>query len=119
MTAATDRLAAAAARLQGDYRRLLRGIAPDALRVTDKMPFNFLWLGVIHLNFPNARVIHCRRNPIDTCLSIYTNQFSTRWEFAATAVTLPSITAKYLRLMDHWRSGPPRPIGCSMSITKS
>ncbi len=104
VTAATDTLAAAADRLQGDYRRLLRGISPGALRVTDKMPFNFLWLGLIHLNFPNARVIHCRRNPIDTCLSIYTNQFSTRWEFSSDRGDLAFYYRQYLRLMDHWRS---------------
>ncbi len=104
VTAVPDTLAAAADRLQGVYRRLLRGISADALSVTDKMPFNFLWLGLIHLNFPNARVIHCRRNPIDTCLSIYTNQFSTRWEFSSDRGDLAFYYRQYLRLMDHWRS---------------
>ena len=104
VTAATDTLAAAADSLQGDYRRALRAISADALRVTDKMPFNFLWLGLIHLNFPNARVVHCRRDPIDTCLSIYTNHFSTRWEFSADRGDLVFYYRQYLRLMDHWRS---------------
>jgi Flp pilus assembly protein TadD len=96
-------LAAAAERLHADYRRLLRGIGRDALRVTDKMPFNFLWLGLIHLIFPNARVIHCRRHPVDTCLSIYTNDFGTRWEFAGDRGDLAFYYRQYLRLMDHWR----------------
>jgi tetratricopeptide (TPR) repeat protein len=104
VTAATDTLTAAAGRLQSGYRRMLRGVSPNALRVTDKMPFNFLWLGLIHLNFPNARVIHCRRNPIDTCLSIYTNLFSTRWEFSGDRGDLAFYYRQYLRLMDHWRS---------------
>jgi tetratricopeptide (TPR) repeat protein len=110
VTAATDKLAAAADRLQGDYRRLLRGVSADSLRVTDKMPFNFLWLGVIYLNFPNVRVVHCRRNPIDTCLSIYMNQFSTRWDFSSDRGDLAFYFGQYLRLMDHWRSVlPPQP----------
>jgi Flp pilus assembly protein TadD len=101
--AETDQLAAAADRLYWDYRRLLRSVAPDALRITDKMPFNFLWLGLIHLIFPSARIIHCRRNPIDTCLSIYTNQFTMRWDFASDRGDLVFYYRQYLRLMDHWR----------------
>ncbi len=52
------------------YLTLLRHLAPDAGRVTDKHPFNFLRIGFIHLALPGARFIHCRRDPIDTCLSI-------------------------------------------------
>jgi hypothetical protein len=74
------------------------------------MPFKFLWLGVIYLNFPNVRVVHCRRNPIDTCLSIYMNQFSTRWDFSSDRGDLAFYFGQYLRLMDHWRSVlPPQP----------
>jgi len=102
--AETGRLAAVADRFCADYRRLLRSVAPNAVRVTDKMPFNFLWLGLVHLIFPNARVIHCRRSPIDTCLSIYTNQFATRWEFASDRGDLAFYYRQYFRLMDHWRT---------------
>jgi len=49
------------------YLAVLRGIAPAA-RVTDKMPFNFLWTGLIHAVFPRATFIHCRRDPVDTAL---------------------------------------------------
>jgi tetratricopeptide (TPR) repeat protein len=100
----TDRLAAAAEGLYRDYRRLLRSVAADALRITDKMPFNFLWIGLIHLIFPKARIIHCRRNPIDTCLSIYTNAFAMRWDFASDRGDLVFYYSQYLRLMDHWRT---------------
>jgi len=102
VAAPTEQIAAAADRIRRDYWSLLRSIAPDAIRVTDKMPFNFLWLGVIHLIFPNARVVHCRRDPIDTCLSIYTNHFATRWEFASDRGDLAFYYRQYLRLMDHW-----------------
>ena len=63
----------AAGGVRADYLRVLRAIGPDAVRVTDKMPFNFLWVGLVHLLLPRARVVHCRRNPIDTCLSIYSD----------------------------------------------
>ena len=55
-----------------DYLRVLRAIGPKSARVTDKMPFNFLWAGLIHLAFPRATIIHCRRAAIDTALSILT-----------------------------------------------
>jgi tetratricopeptide (TPR) repeat protein len=107
VAAPIERIAAAADRIHHDYRSLLGSIAPKALRVTDKMPFNFLWLGLVHLIFPNARIVHCRRNPIDTCLSIYTNHFATRWDFASDRGDLAFYYRQYLRLMDHWRTALP------------
>jgi tetratricopeptide (TPR) repeat protein len=97
-------LAGVADGLRADYLRLLRGIGPDALRVTDKMPFNFLWVGLVHALFPRARIIHCRRNPVDTCLSIYQTQFSQNWAFASERGDLAAYYRQYLRLMDHWRA---------------
>jgi tetratricopeptide (TPR) repeat protein len=102
--AETGKLAEAAGGLRADYLRLLRSIGPDALRVTDKMPFNFLWIGLVHLLFPNARVIHCRRNPIDTCLSIYSTQFTQSWGYASERGDLAFYYRQYLRLMEHWRA---------------
>ena len=64
-----------ARRVAEDYLTVLRDLGPDAARVTDKMPPNFMWIGLIHLIFPKARIIHCKRNPIDTCLSIYFDLF--------------------------------------------
>src|SRR5580693_7317545 len=58
-----------------DYLGVLRAIAPTAARVTDKMPFNFLWAGLIHVAFPRATIIHCRRAAIDTALSIHQTHF--------------------------------------------
>ena len=103
----TGKLAEAADRLRGDYLRLLRSIGPDSLRITDKMPFNFLWIGLVHLLFPNARVIHCRRNPIDTCLSIYATQFTQSWGYASERGDLAFYYRQYLRLMEHWRTVMP------------
>ncbi len=47
-----------------------------ALRVVDKMPHNFMQLGFIALLFPNARIVHCRRDPMDNCVSIFTHRFN-------------------------------------------
>ncbi len=74
--------APAIARAAEDYRTLLRGIAPGALRVTDKTPGNFSRIWLIRLVFPEARIIHCRRNPVDTCLSIFFTHFKGHQDYA-------------------------------------
>ncbi|HLG88963.1 MAG TPA: sulfotransferase [Alphaproteobacteria bacterium] len=89
--------------LAEEYLALLRRIDPDAARITDKMPFNFIWLGLIHLAFPKAKIIHCRRNPLDTCLSIYFLRFATRQAFAYDRGDLAFYYREYQRLMAHWR----------------
>jgi Sulfotransferase family len=86
-----------------DYRALLRKIGPEALRVTDKAPANLELLGIIRLAFPHARIIHCRRRPIDTCLSIYFTNFLERHDFAWNRGDLVFFYRQYERLMDHWR----------------
>jgi tetratricopeptide (TPR) repeat protein len=96
-------LAKVAGQLSGDYLRVLREQSSDVLRVTDKMPFNFFWVGLAHLLFPNALVVHCRRHPVDTCLSIYMTQFTAVWDFASGLGELTSYFRLYRRLMDHWR----------------
>jgi tetratricopeptide (TPR) repeat protein len=103
--AATD--PGAASRLGADYLALLRRIGPDAARVTDKNPFNFLHLGAIELALPGARAIHCRRDPIDTCLSIYFTRFTTPHAFAYDRSDLVFYYRQYERLMAHWRSLAP------------
>ena len=102
--AETGALAEAADHLRGDYLRLLRTLGPDCLRVTDKMPFNFLWIGLVHLLLPNARIVHCRRNAIDTCLSIYTTHFTQVPVYASDRRDLAFCYRQYLRLMEHWRA---------------
>jgi len=90
--------------LAEDYLALLRRIGPNALRVTDKNPFNFLWAGLIHQALPNARFIHCRRDPIDTCLSIYFTRFASAQPFAYDRGDLLFYYRQYQRLMAHWQS---------------
>ena len=91
------------AKLAGDYLALLREIGPDAARVTDKMPGNYLWIGLIHLVFPRAYIIHCRRHPVDTCLSIYMTNFNWRNDFAYDRSDIVFYYQQYARLMAHWR----------------
>ena len=90
-------------KLAEDYLALLREIGPEAARVTDRMPGNYLWIGLIHLVFPKAFIIHCRRHPVDTCLSIYTTNFNWRNDFACDRGDLVFYYQQYARLMAHWR----------------
>jgi Flp pilus assembly protein TadD len=85
-----------------DYLGVLRAIAPRALRVTDKMPFNFLWAGLIHLAFPRAVIIHCRRTPVDTALSIHQTHFHPSLAFPTGGAELVAYFRSYQRLTDHW-----------------
>jgi tetratricopeptide (TPR) repeat protein len=87
-----------------DYRALLTGISPWARHVTDKRPQNSHYIPLIHVVFPRARIIHCRRHPVDTCLSIYFQSFARRMDFAYDRSDLLSFYRQYIRLMAHWRS---------------
>jgi tetratricopeptide (TPR) repeat protein len=86
-----------------DYRRLLAGIAPGASHVTDKMPLNIQWAGLIHLAFPGATIIHCRRSPIDTALSIHQTHFNPHLSFPTGGAALVDYVRSYRRLAAHWR----------------
>jgi tetratricopeptide (TPR) repeat protein len=90
-----------------DYVKLLTGAAPGVSRVIDKMPYNFLVLGLLHRVFPKARIIHCRRNPLDTALSIYFSRFNPivkAQDFAYNRRDIVLYYRQYLRLMEHWRA---------------
>jgi tetratricopeptide (TPR) repeat protein len=100
----TEASAALVRRLANEYLRLLQGLSADTLRVIDKMPANFWVLGLIHAALPNARIIHLRRNPIDTCLSIYFQRFETGVSYANDLDDLVHYYIQYLRLITHWRS---------------
>jgi tetratricopeptide (TPR) repeat protein len=81
----------------------LAAVAPGAERVIDKNPFNFLRAGLIHLVFPQAVILHCRRQAIDTCLSISSTWFDPRSDFPASPTDLVFYHREYVRLTDHWR----------------
>lgn len=86
------------------YLQALRQLSADELRVVDKLPTNFLFLGLIHAALPGARIIHLRRHPIDTCLSIYFQHFEAANTYSNDLGDLAHYYGEYRRLMAHWRS---------------
>jgi len=84
------------------FDRELRKVDRSASRVTDKQPLNFLYLGLIDRMLPEARVIHCTRDPLDTCLSCYFTDFAGGIPVAADLAALGSMYVDYSRLMVHW-----------------
>ncbi len=85
-----------------DYVRRLRGYAPDAKFITDKMPGNFMLIGFIALTMPNAKIVHCVRDPADTCVSIWRNYFATHLGYAYDLGEIGHYHTLYQRLMAHW-----------------
>jgi len=90
------------AAMRAAYRQKLRGVSSNAAWVTDKMPINFLHLGLIQLLFPDARIIHCRRDPLDTCLSCLFTSFSEDLRLPVKMMDLGQYYLDYTRLMTHW-----------------
>lgn len=82
----------------------------DAQRVVDKMPHNFLLLGIIALLFPKAHIIHIQRYPVDNCLSIYFQRFNLSHTYASNLKDLGEYYRCYFDLMNHWNEVLPMPI---------
>lgn len=87
-----------------NYVQALRKLAPGARYITDKMPDNFWRVGLIHLLLPQAKIIHCVRNPADTCLSCYQKLFTQGQEFSYDLQDLGHYYQVYYRLMQHWQA---------------
>lgn len=102
--------AAKAAEASARYLKILDEVSTSAAHVTDKLPGNFSMLGLIAVLFPNARVIHCRRDPRDTCLSIFFQQFFGSHTYAFDLYNLGREYRAYLKLMEHWRQALPLPM---------
>jgi tetratricopeptide (TPR) repeat protein len=92
------------ARIGAAYAARLRRRAPAAERITDKMPANLLHLGLVHLALPNARIVHVRRDPIDTCWSCYARLFGGEQPFAYDLGELGRYYRRYQALMANWRA---------------
>ena len=80
-----------------------QSLSPAALRIIDKAPLNFHYLGLIELLFPDARIIHCMRDPLDTCLSAYFQDFTQNHPYCYDLYNLGAYHKQYQRLMQHWR----------------
>jgi tetratricopeptide (TPR) repeat protein len=75
----------------------------NCLRAVDRTSLNFRHLGLIALLFPNAKIIHCKRHPLDTCLSAYFQYFREGYPYVHDLFNLGQFYREYERLMEHWR----------------
>ena len=86
-----------------EYLEYINQLSGNAVRVTDKMPHNFIHIGLIIRLFPNATIIHCQRNPLDTCLSCYFSHYDNLMHnYAYNLRDLGGYYLQYYRLMKHW-----------------
>ena len=90
--------------LRGKYLDQLHRLYPDAARVTDKRPDNFLHIGLIKALFPNSRIVHTVRQPLDNILSVYFLYFADSVTYSGSLDEIAHYYVQYRRLMDHWRS---------------
>jgi hypothetical protein len=90
--------------MASEYLGALESRAPGSVRVIDKMPQNFLHVGFAALLFPDATVVHCARDPLDTCLSNYFQIFPGGIDFAYDLSELGRYYRNYQRLMSHWQA---------------
>jgi tetratricopeptide (TPR) repeat protein len=84
------------------YLQEIKQIAPNAARITDKMPANFILTGLIHLALPDASIIHVVRDPVDTCLSCFSTSFSAEQNHTYDLAELGRYYRRYQALMSHW-----------------
>ena len=100
-----------AASLKMDFSRLGRNYIAAARQATDstsphfidKLPFNFLYCGLIHRALPNAKIIHMVRNPLDTCYAVYKTLFGQAYPFSYDLDELANYYIAYRKLMAHWQ----------------
>jgi predicted Zn-dependent protease len=90
--------------LANKYSQHLDQLAPNARYVTDKLPTNFFRLGFIYQLFPHSKVIHCSRDPMDTCLSCYFHHFTGEHYFTYDLQLLGQYYQAYRRMMTHWHA---------------
>jgi tetratricopeptide (TPR) repeat protein len=91
------------------YLHRLHQLGGTSERISDKTPENYFHLGLIATLFPRARIIHCRRDPLDTCISCYTTNFQDV-RFSTSLENLGEYYRAYEKLMNHWRAVLPVPI---------
>ena len=89
------------------YADMLERVAPDAARVVDKMPKNFFYAGLITMMWPNAKIVWCRRDPLDTCISCYNRFFIKGQPFSWDFEELGHYFSEHERLGKHWQQSLP------------
>ncbi len=90
------------------YLERMSAAGGAATRVIDKMPANFMYAGLIHSAFPQARIIHMQRHPVDTALSIYFQNFFNIGPWAHDLEQLAHYYGEYVRITGHWRASLPK-----------
>lgn len=90
------------ARLGDSYLASSRPLTGHTAHFIDKMPLNFLYVGLIHLALPNAKIINLQRDPMDTCYAIYKQLFVDAYPFSYDLEELANYYVSYRQLMDHW-----------------
>jgi tetratricopeptide (TPR) repeat protein len=85
------------------YASQLQAHAPAAARITDKLPENYHFIGLIHLILPEAKIVHVMRDPLDTCFSCFQQEFRAGIAYANELRELGDYYRCYASLMDHWR----------------
>lgn len=85
------------------YLKVLHRSSKNAIRITDKNPHNYEQLGLISLLFPNARVVVCERNPLDTCVSCFMQRFSDSHSYNCDLETMGAYYREYRLLLRHWQ----------------
>ena len=86
------------------YIAKTKKISRDKKYIINKLPLNFRWIGLIKLILPNAKIIHCRRNPMDTCLSIFQQNFYTKGnEYSYKLSEIGFFFNLYIDIINHWK----------------
>jgi tetratricopeptide (TPR) repeat protein len=89
------------------YTRAIAAYGHNQKRLVDKTPLNFLYLGLIRMALPQARVIHVRRHPVDSCYAMYKTLFRMGYPFTYSLQDVGRYYIAYRKLMDHWREVAP------------
>tara|TARA_B100000767_G_scaffold263722_1_gene277793 strand:+ start:501 stop:2054 length:1554 start_codon:yes stop_codon:yes gene_type:complete len=97
-------------KLRSNYYDYLKRFNFKENFITDKAPLNFRWIGLINILFPNSKIIHCKRNPKDNCLSLYKNFFEGGLDFSYHQKELGTFYNLYLDLMNFWKNQFPNSI---------
>ena len=85
-----------------EYLQQVSAGAGTSSHITDKLPMNYMNIGFIDRILPDARILHCRRDPLDVCLSCYSNQMTSNLAFTSNLESMGRTYSEYRRLMNHW-----------------
>ena len=98
------------------FTKRMAGSVPR--RVVDKMPGNYHWLGLIDVILPNSAFVHCRRHPLDVCLSQYRINFGGELSYSGDLRNLASAYRQYADFIEYWRSVLGAELAGSMCVTR-